>query len=130
MSRFRVSQEIEINDKSGKPMMVQKLAVIDLEKEGEEIKFIDYRPVVQEILRIGLRVFRENCVNAVYQHFGNQVATAEALGMQRTYISRIMSERRQRIKEEKNEENLIGLSGTDGAVHGGAGDGGGNLEQG
>lgn len=117
MSRFRVSQEIEINDKSGRPMMVQKLAVIDLEKEVEEIKFIDYRPVVQEILRIGMRAFRENCVNAVYQHFGNQLATSEALGMQRTYISRVINERKRRIKDEKSI-----VSGNNSSVHGGNGD--------
>ena len=94
-------QEIHIDEDGGFRQAID----VDSADEPLNGKKLDYRPIVQEILKIGMRAFKQNCVAAIYQNLGTEVATAEALGMQRTYISRIMGERKQRIKEEKNERH-------------------------
>jgi len=122
---FKFRQEIHVDGNGNMRQFVD----IDRDDDKEPLngKKLDYRPIVQEILRIGLKAFKQNCIAAIYSHFGNQIVTAEALGMQRTYISRVINERKRRIKKEKEEQDekkLIGLSSTTGVVNGSPGNGG------
>ena len=112
MSRIRFQQEIQIDEDRG--FLTTQLIAVG--PESVEIKRLDYRPIVQEILKIGMRNFKQNCINALYSHFGNQELVAKALGMQRTYISRIINERKRRIEDEESKKGLIEPSSTDGAI--------------
>jgi len=122
INRFRIEQRIDVDTDSKDILTTQLLRIASIDEQLENISSLDYRPVVQEILAIGQKAFRENCIHAIVQHFGNQTIAAKALGMQRTYISRIIGNRRRRLQNAK--QKLIGNNGNgDDIIDVGPGDG-------
>ena len=126
MAKMRVQQHLEIDTNADGFLTAQVLTIESSKGENPVTGKLNYRPIVQEILKIGMKNFKQNCINAIYSHFGTQAAVAEALGMQRTYISRVINQRKRRIE---NEKNLICNDGNgDSDVDGGPNNGGSNLE--